>query len=57
MNRKSPSSGALRHPGSSPGQALLPPGEKEESTLKGKNLPSPLAGEGARRAGEGGEYE
>ncbi len=46
MNKNSPSSGAARH--------LLPPGEKEESTLKGKNLPSPLVGEGARRAGEGG---
>ncbi len=45
MNQNPPSSGATRH--------LLPQGEKEESALQGKRLPSPLAGEGARRAGEG----
>jgi len=37
MSANTPSSGAARH--------LLPEREKEESTLKGKNLPSPLEGE------------
>ncbi len=47
MSARTPSSGAARH--------LLPQGEKEEgvAALQGKGLPSPLAGEGARRAGEG----
>jgi very-short-patch-repair endonuclease len=44
MNARHPSSVAPRH--------LLPQGEKEESK-SALNLPSPLEGEGARRADEG----
>ncbi len=43
--RSDPSSGAARH--------LLPQGEKEAATESHRISPSPLAGEGARRADEG----
>jgi very-short-patch-repair endonuclease len=45
LNEKTPSSGAARH--------LLPPGEKERGGEIAPQPPSPLVGEGARRAGEG----
>ena len=45
MRPRDPSSGVSRH--------FLPQGEKEESGFGASASPSPLAGEGARRADEG----